>query len=78
MTLLEAYRAAVKRPIEELPRLYLQCSPAGRRFFLRENLDGNEVCLVDEDAIDVDYRVTLTLHELMSDNWEVKLESGSL
>jgi len=74
MTVLEAYREALKRPIEELPNIYLQCELLGRRFFLREDAINGCVCLVDEDCATDDFSVTLETNELMSNVWEVKLD----
>lgn len=79
MTLLEAYRKAITYPISDLPKLYISRAGSDDRLFLKEDLIEGGICLVDSYSIGTDdYKLTLSIRDLMSDAWEVSVDGGDL
>lgn len=77
MTIQEAYKEALKRPISDLPNISLSCSTAGPYFYLKEDTSDGNICIVSGDDIALDWSaVTLNIDELMSDKWEIHVDSG--
>lgn len=77
MTIQEAYKEAIKRPISDLPNISLSCGPAGPQLYLKEDQSEGKICIVSGDDIALDWSaVTLNIDELMSDRWEIHIHSG--
>lgn len=79
MTLLEAYRKAITYPISDLPNLYISRAGSDGRLFLKEDLIEGGICLCDMDSVGTDnYKITLSIGDLMSDAWKVNVDLGDL